>query len=134
MTKPSVPTVPGAAELAQWFGRWPSFHDAEVLEVTLRRSGESYIRVSMLNVRVEVGADGQHYTSYDHHAVVTFLLEEVSDLELADFSAQNVIFGLDLLTVSGGYRIALQPCYGLAGYIEAAQVSVSFEPSGLPVE
>lgn len=33
--------VPVSSELIRWFGYWPSFHDAEVLEIELRRTGHS---------------------------------------------------------------------------------------------
>ena len=29
--------IAGAAELVEWFGRWPSFHDAEIVSLELNR-------------------------------------------------------------------------------------------------
>jgi hypothetical protein len=67
----------------------------------------------------------------DNHCVVTFLLEQISDLELADFSSQNVISGLEIEKQEAGYRLELFPCYGLAGYIVAKSIRVEFKP-GIP--
>jgi hypothetical protein len=53
-------------------------------------------------------------------------------LELADFSRQNVIFGLGCEAKDKGVRVTLSPCFGVTGYIEAEQVSVSFEPGKPP--
>jgi hypothetical protein len=36
--------IPGTAEFIKWFGYWPSFHDTEVLDLKLCRSGPSTIR------------------------------------------------------------------------------------------
>jgi hypothetical protein len=32
-----IDEVPGTAEFIKWFGYWPSFHDAEVLDLKLCR-------------------------------------------------------------------------------------------------
>ena len=77
-------TLSGKDAIAKWFDGWPDFHDAEVVSLTLARSGESLLRV------------------YPHYpmkpAMVDFVLEQVSDLELADFSVQNVISSLTVET------------------------------------
>jgi hypothetical protein len=36
---------PGTDKIIQWFGQWPSFHDAEILELHLNRTGESWIKI-----------------------------------------------------------------------------------------
>jgi len=59
---------------------------------------------------------------------VTFKFENVTNLNLADFSSQNVIFGLNLERRETGYRLELSPCYGLAGYLEAERISVTVAP------
>jgi hypothetical protein len=74
----------------------------------------------------EVSADG--YYVLDRHAVVTVWLEGITDLELADFSVQNVIGGLDVKAHGGGFRVTLWPVYGVGGYIDAERVSLSLEP------
>ncbi len=131
MPEVTAPAILGADEVVRWFGRWPSFHDAEVLEVDLKREGRSSVRLHVFRMTNEVDAEG--HLVLDLHAVVTFWFDEVTDLELVDFSHQNVIFELAVEPVAAGFRLALTPCYGIAGYIEAARVSVSLEP-GKPEE
>jgi Immunity protein 50 len=126
MVETSGPPVPGADQVVAWFGHWPSFHDAEILEINLKRKGRSWLRLRVFETTSEVDSQGQ--LILDRHAVVTFWLERVGDLELADFSVLNVIFGLQVAPVANGFRVTLAPCYGVNGYIEAAQVSVSLEP------
>ena len=106
------PDIPGADKLLQWFAGDPSFHDAEILEIHLDRSGTSWIRIM---------------TAYKP-VIVTFKLEDVTDLELADFSCQNVISSLGLDKRDSVFRLTMGPCYGIAGFIDARRVSVELTP------
>src|SRR4051794_12581259 len=86
--------VSGGAELVRWFGQVPSFHDAEILSLHLRRRAESVLRLHGWINTGQVGQGG--YFVLDRHAIVTFTLSEVMDLQLDNFSPQNVIGGLVL--------------------------------------
>ncbi len=133
--------VSGGPDLVSWFGRVPSFHDAEILSLNLRRKGESALCVHGWIMTGEVGQDG--YIVLDKHAVVTFTLEGILDLQLEGFSVQNVIYGLVLRRAVDrpdrrGYlsgnplpddiEIELEHCYGLSGLIRARSVAITFEP------
>lgn len=77
--------------VVRWFGVWSDFHDAEILYLNLTRSGESALRV---------------FPDFSQKpAFVDFFLEEVTDLELADFSS-----------------------HGLAGRIDAKRIRVEVIP------
>jgi hypothetical protein len=65
------------------------------------------------------------------HVVVTFILEQVTNLHLDDFSSQNVISGLLLRHTDNGYELTLEPCYGLAGTITADRLEIELRP-GIP--
>jgi hypothetical protein len=133
--------VAGGADLVCWFGQVPTFHDAEILKLLLCRKGQSVLRVhGWINTGI-VGHD-RHYI-LDRHAIVTFTLTEVMDVQLVGFSVQNVISGLILRRAPDrperrGYlaldplpqdiEIELEPCYGLSGLIRARSVSITFEP------
>lgn len=137
--------VPGGPELLRWIGRVPSFHDAEIISLDLRRSGKSFLRVHGWVGTEQVDENG--YIVLDKDAVVTFALEEIMDLQLDGFSHQNVIFGLKLQRATDRGRssyyalpqspedieIELEPCFGLDGVIRAKRVSISLEP-GAPDE
>jgi hypothetical protein len=123
-----VGSIPGATELATWFGGWPSFHDAEILDLKLARNGSSVIRIHTWRTTTQTDPQG-HFVS-DHHVVVSFLLEGIIDLDLHGFSTQNVISGLDLQEAPGGCRVCLSPCFGLAGEVQAQRIVVTFEPGG----
>lgn len=116
--------IPGGGEAKRWFGGTPRFHDAEILELCLRRHGTSQIRIHAWNTAID--ADG--YFERRNHVVVTFLLDGVYDLELSEFNHQNVIYGLSVERAQQGYRLRLEPCFGLFGHIDAQEISVELEP------
>ena len=118
--------IPGADDVVAWFGDWPSFHDAEILELHLNRSGKSWI--SLHAWRTTGDKDAKGFYVQDKHAIVTFDLEKVQDLDLADFSPQNVISCLDVERMDRGFLLSMGPCYGLAGSIVAEGISVSVRP------
>ena len=63
----AVPEIPGADEVVAWFGGWPSFHDAEVLEFLFVRKGTSYLRLHAWVMTDQLDARG--YYVLDKHAV-----------------------------------------------------------------
>lgn len=136
----------GGPELLAWFGRVPSFHDAEVVRVVLNRRAPSTLSVHTWRLTNQV--DAQSYFILDRHAVVTFELEDVLDVQLEHFSPQNVIFGLQLRRATtrpdrmphyfgdaspDDFEIELDPCYGLSGYVRCRRISISFVP-GKPAD
>jgi hypothetical protein len=87
-------SIPGGPDLLTWFGRVPSFHDAEIVNLSLYRRAQSTLRVHAWNITNEV--DDRGYFVLQKHAVVAFTLEDILDIQLEGFSHQNVIFGLRL--------------------------------------
>jgi hypothetical protein len=113
----------GSDAVVQWFGGWPSFHDAEIISLSVARTGESVLRV---------------YPYYpDKPATVDFIFAEITDMELGGFSGQNVIFSLEIeevidQTKEKAIRLTLSPCYGLAGRIDAKRLRVELVPGKSP--
>jgi hypothetical protein len=54
--------------------------------------------------------DGKQYFILEKHAVVTFLFEGIEELELHDFSCQNVVSGLNIEREGKMFRMTLEPC------------------------
>jgi len=110
------PDLVGAEAVVATLGRWPSFHDAEIMRVHIERDGVSTVAIQL------VGPSG----SCKDGRVLTFALEGISDLSLAGESVntQNVISSLLVEKTEGGTRLTFGPCYGLAGRIIADRVSV----------
>jgi hypothetical protein len=133
--------VPGGQELLRWFDCVPSFHDAEILSLHLNHKGPSILRLHGWVTTNRAGAEG--YGILEKHAVVTFALDGIMDLQLDGFSIQNVIGGLILRRapdrperrgflaldpLRDDFEIELKPCYGLDGLIRARSVTINFQP------
>ena len=114
--------VAGAIELCDWFGYWPTFHDAEIIRLSLNRSEPSTVEVYTWKITGQVDKKG--YYLLTKHVLVEFLLHDVIELDLSGFSKQNVIAGLDVQKTDRGYLLGLSPCYGLAGTIETTSLSI----------
>jgi hypothetical protein len=121
--------VPGTAELIKWFGYWPSFHDAEVLDLKLDRTGGSTLRVHTFEMTPQVNSQG--FFICTKRVIVSFAFDGITNLHLDDFNEQNVISELHLRQTNEVYELLLEPCYGLQGTIAARRVRVEFEP-GIP--
>lgn len=121
-----ISEIDGVAELQEWFGYWPSFHDAEVLGLHLNRKGSSSLRVHTWEMTKEIDEKGYYVLA--KHAVVEFIFDAVSGLSLNGFNHQNVIFALAIEKTDSGFRVTLDDCYGLAGSIEAEKMSLRLTP------
>jgi hypothetical protein len=135
-TMAEPPEIPGADQVVQWFGYWPSFHDAEVLSITLNRSGASYVQIHTWEKTSEVDANGYYVRT--KHAVVTFLFEgflmdreEISRMRIEWFNHQNVLTSLRVVRIPDGHSLFLDGIFGVDACIDCERISVTLEP-GMP--
>jgi len=109
--------------LVSVFGEWPSFHDAEVLSLSLDRSGPRIdLTLYVFRTTPELNDQGQ-FKKCDE-VVVEMRFMEVSDLRFRDFNEQNVLAELSLLEESGGKRVHLYGLYGLTGSFLCEEVEI----------
>ena len=111
----SFTLIEGNEAIRRYFGRWPTFHDAEIIEMHLHRGELSWLRV-------DTAIDGFH--PEQKTGIVVFRFSGVLDLELNDFSNQNVVSSIDFEKTVKGIKVLLGPCYGLQGWLEVSGVSV----------
>lgn len=83
------------------FGKWPSFHDAEVVWLRLDREGQT----------------------------LGLLFRQVEGLDLGGFNEQNVLFELTITEASGDsgqpqFDVVFWPCYGVSAAFSCRSVSV----------
>ena len=121
-----------AALLVDIFGRWPSFHDAEVLSVNLRRRGALGptldISIYVFEMTPEVDASG-HYVLRNHTDVV--LQFTGVDLQgMAWINSQNVIEDLIMSEIEPAehegrrWLVEIVPIYGLGATFECVGATV----------
>lgn len=130
----SVDQIDGFHAFVGWCGGWPWFHDAEIIRLELNRIGKSRLVIQVLGgTRPTFGPRANpKFVVPPQDVTVTFILEDIEDLELFQFSGQNVIFDLLLEPYEDMFRITLSPCYGLAGTIDVRTIQIEFTPGGAP--
>jgi hypothetical protein len=126
-----VPALEGAIAVVEWFGVWPSFHDCEIISIDLRRHEVSQLQIHAFTF-VQTQSDRPHFERVKD-ALVAFSFRDIVFLELAaeDFHRQNVISELNVSKSDATTTVVWNSSYGLAGRIEAKQVSVSLV-GGIP--
>ena len=139
-TRAVYESIPGGAELLNWMGGIPAYHDGEIVSLLLHRRSSSFLQVTSY-LRVEYGSDG--LAQMLKRAVVTFELKGICYLDLNGFSHQNVINSLvfgrrpkdlevspyyDFVSTDDDFEIMLEPCYGLDGLIRCNSIAISFKP------
>ena len=122
-----------AEKLTRIFGEWPSFHDAEVIRLTLDRSrsdGPSLeMDIHVFAMTAEVDSKG-HYV-LKNHTLVTLRFTEIATEELTGFNEQNALFDLKISEVDPathdgrGVRVEISSSYGLAGNFVCKRAIVS---------
>jgi hypothetical protein len=131
-----APEVPGAKDVIAWFGYWPTFHDAEVLSISLHRLSGCRVSIHASEMTTEVDSSGHYVLA--KHAIVTFLMEGfpvgesgISNTRIEFFNHQNVLSNARVNKRPQGYELVLEGCYGVDGSIICERMSVALEP-GVP--
>lgn len=127
--------MPGGQALIDWFGRAPSFHDAEILEITLNSRGPSTLRLHTWRLTDEV--DDRGFFVLDKHAVVTITLTAVRHATVSNFDLPGIIFGLDITKTEigteytkaeTGTQLTWTSSYGVEGTLTARGVRFDLQP------
>jgi hypothetical protein len=85
--------------LVETFGRWPSFHDAELVSLLLTREHENIVsleaKIHVFETTPTVGSSGAYVSR--NHVLVTFKFSGVrEDISIRWFNHQNVIAALHI--------------------------------------
>jgi Immunity protein 50 len=124
-----APDIPGAVEVIAWFNRWPTFHDAEVLSISLNRLEGCRVAIHAFEMTSDIDSDG-HYI-FTRHAIVTFSLEGFLHTRIEFFNDQNVLSSASVDKTPDGYELLLERCHGVDASIACQRMSVTLEP-GIP--
>ncbi len=121
----------GSTLLERFGGHVPTFHDAEILRLTLL-SPDHVSAVGLLtlesNEPMPLNPDGSRTPAI--RQVVEFELRGVSDLRLCGFYRQNVINELCITRgAEGALRLEMEYCFGLHGMLQAKEIHIAL-PTG----
>lgn len=123
--------VTNADQLVSVFGKWPSFHDAEVQKVRLDRNG-TCLEIVVFVFTTNRETDESGYFIRLNQSLLTIRFGEIEDMELDGFNHQNV---LAAITFHKGQRIEVEihPIFGLGGKFACASVEITnVEPYVVP--
>jgi len=126
----SMNFVEGHEKLTEVFGRWPSFHDAEVLSFGFERVTTGFSVVTTIFVfesSNELTAEGHFRRIRETRA--TFRFHDCEDVTCAEFNHQNVISGLEITRdeVSNPRHpilVVFRPIYGLHGTLRCCRIEL----------
>lgn len=125
-----APDIPGAKDVIAWFGYWPTFHDAEVLSISLDRVKGCVVSVHAFERTAEVDSRGHYVLAKD--AIVTFRMDGfptdesgITNTRIECFNHQNVLSGATVNTRPWGYELVLEGCFGVEGSIACRGISVT---------
>lgn len=123
MNKPEDFIV-GAHKLIDWFGRFPTFHDNEVLNVEMNRRGPSIVmKIHSFIMTQEIEKDGR--IKLDKHSIVTIIWDKISKVELHNFNDCNYLFELQFsMNSDGSITTCVDTSCGLYGEIVSAEVTI----------
>lgn len=136
--------IQGTEKVISAFGRWPCFHDAEVIsfsaerELPVRKGGTS----ARLAVHVrEYATFGEGTVDYNiketKSILIRFLFKGACDFELTDFNRQNVIDSIEVSHVDGedpaNMKVDIEPIWGFGGSLRCVAIEIETAEI-LPIE
>jgi Immunity protein 50 len=128
--------VIGREKIVAAFGKWPTFHDSEVVSIFLERDAgkentPAQMFVKLHAFRIEVGPDDPER----NNSLVTFLFKGLEQLKLMDFNHQNAINGIAIDTLTSEelqrqvFKVTFQQGFGLYCEFHCDEIEVqSIEP------
>jgi hypothetical protein len=129
----NTPQIEGADEVVNWFGYWPTFHDAEVLSIILDRGTGARVALHVFKRGSDLDSEGSYMTS--KHAVITFTLngfpldaQGVVNTRIEYLNHQNVVAEAAVHTLLHGYALIVHGVFGVTAQICGESISVSVQP------
>lgn len=118
-----------SSKLEEIYGGWPSFHDAEIHEIKLKRNikGDGTLLELIIHLyEMTPEIDERGYYKLTKHNLVTIRFEEIADICLEDFNHQNCIFDLAInkSTKEDCFKVNIDLSYGCYGSLKCKRVEV----------
>jgi hypothetical protein len=96
--------IKNSSLLTDIFGRWPSFHDAEVISIELFRdpngTNEPSLRAKIYVFEATPEVDSRGFFILKNHVLVTLIFRGIDDNSIAGFNQQNVLSDIAITDIS----------------------------------
>jgi len=131
--------IVGSEKLTTIFGYWPSFHDAEVLELHFWRgdiqTDKGIYDFPVLTFKIHVWeltnkVDPQGYLVLQHHMLTTLKFYDVDDFQMQGFNHQNAMMGLAISSEqrsdgpSPYFAVEVAPAFGMGASFKCLRMEV----------
>lgn len=124
LENPALARIVNAEVVHQFFGHWPSFHDAEISKVTFE-ANPGYWPSTTFTINVcAMTQEGQGGIKTVKHCTMELQFIGIQELEFDYFGHQNVIFNLVIEESGSNLKCTFDSSVGLDALIVAREVYV----------
>jgi hypothetical protein len=104
--------------VVSFFGRWLSFHDANVIAY---EPGADSISLTLHTWLMTDQVDSKGYFILRNHALVSFRFDGLSDVQMDAFRSGNILYGLEMSPCSapGSFHVELDSVMDMSGSFSA---------------
>lgn len=108
------------------YGRWPSFHDAQVLDYDAPALEGYSLAFTVHTWQMTDKVDAKGYFVLEKHALVSFRFDAIFDVQMAAFDSGNILFGLEFFpsTDDSSFRVVLDSVMDKSGSFSARKGEV----------
>ena len=132
--------IKGSEKLLQIFGHWPSFHDAEIINLHLWRGNVNpemdlyqfpVLTLDVHHWELTKQVDAKGYFVLQHHTRTTLTFSDVQTVHLNGFNHQNAILGLSIKRLeraklpSPYFSVEIVAAFGLEALLTCLSVEVT---------
>ena len=121
-------TIINSYKLEEIYGYWPSFHDAEIHEIKLKRNikgSETLLELIIHLFEMTSDVDKRGYYKLTKHNLVTIRFEEIEDMQLENFNHQNSIFELEIVKLDKDFnKVDIYSSHGCFGSFKCKRIEV----------
>ena len=83
--------------VVDFYGRWPSFHDANVPEYTAPDAKSESLGFTLHTWQMTNEVDAKGFYVLQKHALVSFRFHDIHDVDMDKFRSGNILFGMELI-------------------------------------
>lgn len=127
--------------LTDIFGRWPSFHDAEVISIELFRNpkgtNEPSLRAKIYVFEATPEVDSRGFFILKNHVLATLIFGGIGDNSIAGFNQQNVLSDIAITDISSRqldkikFEVHFPSIFGVEAELKCRTIKVeAVEPFG----
>ena len=130
--------------ILEWFGFWPSFHDAEVISIGLHRSLQGkekgpFLTTAFYFSQMTSELDEKTFYKLIKHCVIELEFENIESVELEGFNHQNALDGIEFSEAKSflgkpAISVVFNSAYGVGFDLICSKVRVASLTPGKPVD